>query len=277
MCDFHSICVRKDGAVAHLPTNSHSAAVEAAKWRENQPNREPFFVEAEGTNGENVVIRGEANALQKKVIARHYGSLGKLLADPKKHAAMLKGAGIFSGSGYLDVHLAAIRKSACPVLMRFADTIVEKYGEEGQALVRACVEDIESAATSDSLTKKRGFFFADWAVRTVAPAMCDKGNRPKEAARLRAINQVTNRASADLATREARSVRDILSRNWNADAADADAAAASASSASAYASYAYASASASAADASAYAYADAAKKLFLEMALTALKNACEIK
>ena len=36
MCDFHSICVRTDGAIAHLPSNSHSGAVEAAKWRETR-------------------------------------------------------------------------------------------------------------------------------------------------------------------------------------------------------------------------------------------------
>ena len=31
MCDFHSICVRVDGAIAHVAKNSHSEAVEAAR------------------------------------------------------------------------------------------------------------------------------------------------------------------------------------------------------------------------------------------------------
>ena len=281
MCEFHSICVRaSDGAVAHVPTNSHSTAVSVAKWRENEPNKSPFFVEAEGTNSDNVTIRGEANAVQKKVIARHYESLGKLLADPAKHSRMLKGAGIFSGPEYLDVHLAVARKTACPVLMRFADRIAERYGDEGKKIVREMLPEIQKAATSKALTARRGFFFADWAVRTVAPAMCDRAKRPAEAARLRAINEVTDRASAELATREARSVRDIL---WGvyrtaaasasdaasaAYAASADAYAASAAAASAYAAYA-----AAADDA---AYADA-HSLFLEMAVQAIKKACETK
>jgi hypothetical protein len=35
MCDFHSICIRLDGAIAHVSGNSHSQAVTAAGWREN--------------------------------------------------------------------------------------------------------------------------------------------------------------------------------------------------------------------------------------------------
>ena len=283
MCEFHSICVRaSDGAVAHVPTNSHSTAVSVAKWRENEPNKSPFFVEAEGTNSDNVTIRGEANAVQKKVIARHYESLGKLLADPAKHSRMLKGAGIFSGPEYLDVHLAVARKTACPVLMRFADRIAERYGDEGKKIVREMLPEIQKAATSKALTARRGFFFADWAVRTVAPAMCDRAKRPAEAACLRAINEVTDRASAELATREARSVRDILwgvYRTAYAAYAAADAAAAYAASADAYAAAADAAASAYAAYAAAAAdaaYADA-HSLFLEMAVQAIKKACETK
>ena len=45
MCNFHSICVRVDGVVGHLPTNSHSGIIAALKWRENEPNTKPKFVE----------------------------------------------------------------------------------------------------------------------------------------------------------------------------------------------------------------------------------------
>ena len=51
MCDFHSICVRVDGAIAHVAKNSHSEAVEAAGWKENKDHLPPVFVEAEW-NGE---------------------------------------------------------------------------------------------------------------------------------------------------------------------------------------------------------------------------------
>ena len=35
MCDFHSIVIRRDGAIAHVPGNSHSKAVAKAGWTEN--------------------------------------------------------------------------------------------------------------------------------------------------------------------------------------------------------------------------------------------------
>lgn len=109
MCDFHSIVVRADGAKAHIPSNSHSGAVAAAGWRENEPHREKFFVECEWSGvgeypGAEKITRGDINEKQRKVIDTHYTALSKLLSDPKKHSdRMLFGAGIFSGDQYADI------------------------------------------------------------------------------------------------------------------------------------------------------------------------------
>jgi hypothetical protein len=89
MCDFHSIAVRRDGAIAHVHGNSHSGAVHHAGWRENQPNREPFFVEAEWNgNGEypgaEKITRNHSKEFpltvaQTKAIDRHYQALASVL------------------------------------------------------------------------------------------------------------------------------------------------------------------------------------------------------
>ena len=122
MCDFHSICVRADGAVAHVPSNSHSEAVRHAKWRENEPNREPFFVEAEGTTSA-PAIRGKANEKQQKVIATHYENLGKLLSDPATHAErMLFGRGFFAAPRYADIRWRVLIDARCPT--KVADKLV---------------------------------------------------------------------------------------------------------------------------------------------------------
>lgn len=45
MCDFHSICCRIDGAIAHVASNSHSEAARAAGWLENDARQR--FVEVQ--------------------------------------------------------------------------------------------------------------------------------------------------------------------------------------------------------------------------------------
>ena len=128
MCDFHSIVVRKDGAKAHVAANSHSEAVAAANWRENQPNRDPFFNEVEWDGagkfpGVDKITRGEAvNERQAKVIERHYTCLAQLLADPKAHAAtMCLDGGIFAADEYADIRWKVLIHPKCP--KRVADKI----------------------------------------------------------------------------------------------------------------------------------------------------------
>lgn len=124
MCDFHSIIVRRDGAKAHVMTNSHSGAVEAAKWRENDQMadmRGPFFVECEwGGNGEypgadKITRSCDFNEKQRKTIDAHYQSLSKLLADPKANAeAMLFDGGVFAGDEYGDIRWKVLVHDDCP-------------------------------------------------------------------------------------------------------------------------------------------------------------------
>lgn len=120
MCDFHSIVVRKDGTKAHIAKNSHSGAVATAKWRENQPNRDEFFVEAEWSGegtypGADSISRNALNEKQRKVIDAHYGALAKLLDDPAEHAErVLFGRGIFAGEEYADVRFQVLMHSKCP-------------------------------------------------------------------------------------------------------------------------------------------------------------------
>jgi hypothetical protein len=132
MCDCHSICVRTDGAIAHIPGNSHSGAVEAAKWRENQPNRDAFFVECEWNGrgkfpGADKITRSPINERQRKVIENHYHALEKLIGDPAQHAErMLLKDGIFAGEQYGDIRWRVITDPACPkkVLAKLLKTTV---------------------------------------------------------------------------------------------------------------------------------------------------------
>jgi hypothetical protein len=120
MCDFFSISIRTDGAFCHLPTNSHSEAVQASGWRENQANREPFFVDSEWSGegeypGANKITRGTPNPAQIKTIDRIYGALTKLISNPEKHAeSMLFGAGIFSADQFADVRWIVLNHPDCP-------------------------------------------------------------------------------------------------------------------------------------------------------------------
>src|SRR5688572_29293411 len=123
MCDFHSCCVRRDGALAHIPGNSHSGAVAAAGWRENDQMadfRGAFFVEAEW-NGEGIfpgvdkIVRGPVNEKQRKVIEAHYTALANLLADPAANAdRMLFDGGIFSNDQFADIRWRVLIHPECP-------------------------------------------------------------------------------------------------------------------------------------------------------------------
>ena len=97
MCDFHSVVVRADGALAHVAENSHSTAVSKAGWRENEPLKRPVFIEAEWDGqgkypGATKICRlqsGESmTAAQLKAVDRHYLALATMLQDDKPPAAV---------------------------------------------------------------------------------------------------------------------------------------------------------------------------------------------
>ncbi len=123
MCDFHSIIVRRDGAIGHVAKNSHSGAVEAAGWRENDQMadlREPFFVEAEWNcegpfPGASKITRGTPNAKQLQVVKDHYTALVELLEDPAKHGEKYcTGSGRFASDEWADVRWKVLSHPKCP-------------------------------------------------------------------------------------------------------------------------------------------------------------------
>ena len=123
MCDFHSIIVRRDGAIGHVAKNSHSGAVDAAGWRENDQMadlREPFFVEAEWNcegpfPGASKITRGTPNAKQLQVVKDHYTALVELLEDPAKHGEKYcTGSGRFAGNEWADVRWKVLIHPKCP-------------------------------------------------------------------------------------------------------------------------------------------------------------------
>jgi hypothetical protein len=149
MCDFHSIVVRRDGAIAHIPQNSHSGAVGAAGWRENDQMadmRGAFFVEAEwGGVGrfpgvEEITYSFGGGSLaekQAKVIEAHYENLSKLLADPAAHAGrMLFDGGYFSGDEYADVRWRVLHLPNTP--WRIVERLVKsKLHADAQMPIRS--------------------------------------------------------------------------------------------------------------------------------------------
>ena len=142
MCDFLSICVRKDGAVAHIPKNSHSGAIAHYGWRENDQMadmRGKFFVEAEWNGqgkypGAEKITRGEFNEKQRTKIDSIYTSLAELLNNPAERAeGMLFGHGIFAGDEWADIRWRVLIHPECP--KRIADKLVAmKLHANGKAI-----------------------------------------------------------------------------------------------------------------------------------------------
>lgn len=117
MCDYHSICVRRDGAIAHTSKNSHSAAAAAAGWQENT-DQKTVFVECEwdGLSGGSFALRKvvslrngmkieDLTNKQVKAITRHYKALE--LVMQKGDVAPIKPQGILHGPEYWDVYVQA--------------------------------------------------------------------------------------------------------------------------------------------------------------------------
>jgi hypothetical protein len=140
MCDFHSIIVRRDGAKAHVMTNSHSGAVKAAGWRENDQmtdfsERGPFFTECEWSGvgeypGAESVSKSSINEKQRKAIDLHYQALAKFVSNPGKNAAMLFDAGYFFGDEYGDLRWKALVHPECPkqFLLKLAQSPLHSDG-----------------------------------------------------------------------------------------------------------------------------------------------------
>jgi hypothetical protein len=132
MCEKYSFVVRVDGAIAHVPENSHSAAVEADGWTENDQMasmRGPRFVEAEWNGqgkypGAEKTVRGEMNEKQRKVVDGIFSSLQQVLENPEDHGeAATSGNGIFAKEEWADVRWNILIHPKCP--KRLADKLAK--------------------------------------------------------------------------------------------------------------------------------------------------------
>ena len=194
MCDFHSIVVRRDGAIAHIPANSHSGAVEAAGWRENDQMadyRGAYFVEAEWDGkgeflGVDQITRGEVNEKQRKKIDDHYTALAKLLADPASHAErMCLGRGVFAKPEYGDIRWKVLIDLRTPaeVVAKIAETPLFADGSEITSLHPAVTIVDGSFAISEgatftapALTEVSGYVYVRPNATFTAPALTKSGS-----------------------------------------------------------------------------------------------------
>jgi hypothetical protein len=161
-----------------------------------------------------------------------------------------------------DGHLTDAPACACRVIRGFVIRCNDRWtGEERQALLPLIPLLVGSVASADVMQKRR-YFFADFAIRTVLPWLCDKLNRRPEGERLRALTPVSDRATAELARAEARSLRATFRAAAAAAAAAADAAADDA---------------AAAADDAAAAARKAIRKEIVDLCVRAIREAIAIK
>jgi hypothetical protein len=152
MCDFHSVAVRRDGAIAHDPSNSHSAAVSKAGWIENnRPGGKARFVELEYDGKmpiddiRDIIVSDtcgdELTDAQAKAGAVHYSELHQCLAG----GVVLPR---FEAVEYADVRREVANRT------RDRDTLVKLAGD-ADAYVRGCVAQ-NSATPADTLVKLAG-------------------------------------------------------------------------------------------------------------------------
>ena len=162
MCDFHSIIVRRDGAMAHVPENSHSGAAAACGWRENEPNKRPVFVEAEWDGegeypGADKITRvpagEELTAAQRKRIDSHYSALASILKNRRPTFEQL---------------LYWNKPAFSDVLSRlWVETIPEEITEWTGSL------DVQQGATltAPALTKVTGYLYVQQGATLTAPKL----------------------------------------------------------------------------------------------------------
>lgn len=135
MCDFHSIAIRIDGAIAHVPENSHAQAVEAAGWVENTDFRTRFWEWEWDGRGQippvEKLLRGEGY-LEKvvKLALRHARNLQRALNEP---GWGLFDRGYFSEVRYVDVRYEVAKNPNCPA------HVLEKLSECFNWVVRLAV------------------------------------------------------------------------------------------------------------------------------------------
>ena len=116
MCEFLSISVRKDGAIAHDTSNSHTTGVTNAKWRENTDSRHVYDNFEWDGSGEFDLARichdgakpEDLTDAQITSVKRIYGALQKVISG--SITGIMPG-GILHGIEWWDVYLAALNSN----------------------------------------------------------------------------------------------------------------------------------------------------------------------
>jgi len=187
MCDFHSIIVYKDGAIFHKAHNSHSQMVQESGRRENQPNREPFFVEAEwsgeGSIDPSQLIRGQANETQSRAIERHYKNLKDLFDNPKANSGMLFDNGYFASDDYADVRWRVINlpnldhriASRLAKMRLYADAKKGVTSLHPEIVLLEGNLNVSGSAKLDALVKVGGYLNVSGSAKLDAPALEEVG------------------------------------------------------------------------------------------------------
>lgn len=85
---------------------------------------------------------------------------------------------------------------ACPVIASFARRLNDRLSEEDRQRLKPLIPALALSRADWPTTLTRAFVAADYAVRVFAPIALDARKRPKDAATLRALAPIVDRASA---------------------------------------------------------------------------------
>jgi hypothetical protein len=186
--------VRVDGAIAHVPENSHSAAAEAAGWTENDQMasmRGLRFVEAEWNGqgkypGAEKTVRGTMNEKQRKAVDAVFQSLEQVLNEPAKHGeAACCGTGIFAKDEWADVRWNVLIHPDCPhrLAAQLAITKLHAMGEtikswhpDIRQLSGSFVVAAKHNITAPALTEVSGYVDVQQGATFTAPALAKSGS-----------------------------------------------------------------------------------------------------
>jgi hypothetical protein len=200
---------------------------------------------------------------------------------PTQGACVLEAVAYIAGEEWSDHP-----KCACPVIAAFARRLNDRMTNEERVALVPLIPLLAGSRADQATEIRRGFMASDWAVRTVLPELLDELKRPKDAAKVRALEPLTSRETA----RSAREATLELRRQLRAYAAYADAyadayaaaaaayaadAAADAAAAAAYAAYAADAAADAAYAADAAARLAPARKPFMDSAVAMLRTLLE--
>ncbi len=191
--------------------------------------------------------------------------------NPEQGMCLLEAAAYVAGEAHSDRP-----GCVCPVVGTFGRPANDRMEHEDRQRLKALLPLMLGTAGSVALQVRRALRLADWATREIAPLALDKANLPAEAAKLRALSPIVDRATALLA-RDAAAAHNAASAAYYAAAAAAAYYAASAASAAYYAAYAAAYVAAAHNAASAAYYAAAAANATADQIIAILREICAMK